>query len=85
MTDCPLCHLSEDENTVLALMRYFEKSTRAHGGQVQATFNPRTRKWVINKTEEMVVSFNVLMRSRICACIVTSRFEVGSSAIRSFG
>ena len=50
--------------------------------QISAT-SPRS--WVMNSTEEMIVFFSVLISSTICAWMVTSRLEVGSSAMSSTG
>lgn len=43
------------------------------------------RSCVINSTEMPKSRFNFVKSSKICLCIVTSRAEVGSSAISSLG
>ena len=50
--------------------------------QISAT---TPRLWVMKMIEVFFFFCRSFISSRICACIVTSRAVVGSSAIRSFG
>ena len=50
-----------------------------------AIFATTPRSWVISKMEVPISFFKLFIRSRICACMVTSRAVVGSSANKIFG